>query len=375
MALQFAPMILLLPVSGLAADHFDRRRLLLWAAIASGVLTLGLGVLTASGLIALWQVYLFGFLLGCVTAFEAPTRHTFVAELVGERDLANAVALNSLSFSAARLLGPAIAGLLIEAVGSGGAFLLNSASYGAAIASLCLLSVSELRRERVAVAVRGNLAEGLRYVRSRNDLRAVLVMLFLIGTFGLNFPVFISAMAVEVFNLGAAQYGLLMSVMAVGSIVGAVLVARDSSPGMPLLLLTVVVFGFGLALAALAPEQWSFAATLVFVGGSSVAFTTATSSFMQLASHANMRGRVIALRIGVAMGGTPVGAPAVGWVADTFGPRWAVGVGALSGFLSALVALRYLVRHRNLRVRFDGHGIRLQMRDELPRKDEAGEPR
>jgi MFS family permease len=365
-ALQFAPMLVFLPLSGFAADHMDRRKLLIATQIALGVLALLLGMLTLSGMVALWHVYIFAALLGCVSAFDAPARQTFVNELVGDADLASAVALNSTSFNAARMIGPAVAGVLISSIGSGGAFLINAASFAIAIISLLALRVHELGGvERKPLKVRGGLADGIRYVLQRPDLTAVLVMLFLIGSFGLNFPVFISAMSVSVFGQGAGRYGLLMSMMAIGSIGGAVLTARGSRPSMVFLAVTAALFGIGLALAACAPDYWSFGVTLVIVGASSVAFSTATSSFMQLVTEPGMRGRIVALRLAVAMGGTPVGAPLVGWVADRFGPRWALGVGAASGILAGLVALRYMAKHRQFRMYLDRGRPRFRIEDEV----------
>ena len=214
MALQFGPQLLLLPLTGFAADHFDRRKLLIATQASMGALALGLGILTIAGLVQLWQVYLFAFLLGCVSAFDAPARQTFVSDLVGESDLSNAVALNSTSFNLARMIGPAIAGILIASVGSGWVFVINGASFAAVIVSLSLLRVGELHLKSRAVPTRGSLAEGFRYVWKRPDIKAVLIMFFLIGTFGFNFQIFISTMSVTVFHVGAGKYGLLMSIMA-----------------------------------------------------------------------------------------------------------------------------------------------------------------
>lgn len=228
MALQFGPPLLLLPWSGYAADRFDRRKLLIATQAALGLLALGLGLVTVAGVVTLWQVYVFALLLGCVSAFDAPARQVFVNDLVGDQHLVNAVALNSSSFNASRMIGPAIAGLLIAAVGCGWVFLINAASFMAVLASLALLRVDELHRgERKSRKV-GGLAAGVRYVWRRPDLMAVLVMLFLVGMFGLNFPIFISTMSLTAFHGGAAQYGLLTSVFAVGAVCGALYSAYRS---------------------------------------------------------------------------------------------------------------------------------------------------
>ncbi len=346
MALQFGPQFLLLPWTGFAADHFDQRKLLIATQTAMAVLALLLGVLAVSGLVALWHVYVFAFLFGSAAAFDAPVRQVFVAQLVGDADLANAVALNATSFNAARLIGPAIAGLVIAAVGTGWAFLINGVSFVAVLASLLSLRASALHPQPRAHRTAGSFTQGLRYVWSRGDLKTILVMLFLIGTFGLNFPIFISTMAVGVFHADAGGYGLLSSIMAIGTVSGALLSARRRRPGFAALLAGAGVFGIGCTLAAIAPDYWLFAAALVVIGVAALTFTNTTNAVMQLSTEPTMRGRVMALRIGVALGGTPIGEPIVGWVADHWGPRWALGVGAASGFAAAAVAIFFMMQRR-----------------------------
>ena len=363
MALQFGPQLLLLPFTGFAADHLDRRRLLLATQGAMGALALGLGILTVAGLVQLWHVYVFAFLLGCAAAFDAPARQTFVSELVGEADLSNAVGLNSTSFNIARMIGPALAGSLIATVGTGWVFLINAASFAAVIGSLSFLRIEELYRTSRALRSPGRFAEGFRYVWKRPDLKAVLLMLFLIGTFGLNFPIFISTMSVTVFHAGAGQYGLLTSIMAIGSVAGALLAARRAKPRIALLFAGASIFGFGCALAAAMPNYWLFGLALIIVGLSAQTFTTTAISTVQLSTEPIMRGRVVAILLAVAMGGTPIGAPIVGWVADRFGPRWAIGVGAASGFAAAIVGIHYLTKYRDLRVRIDAGRLRFSIGD------------
>jgi MFS family permease len=362
MALQFGPALLLLPLSGLAADHLDRRKLLLLTQAAAGLLALGLGLVTLTGVVQLWHVYGFALLLGCVTAFDAPARQAFVSDLVSDDSLANAVALNSASFNAARMVGPAVAGVLIAAVGEGWLFLVNAGSYAAVLVSLWLLRVHELHSEARPERTRGSLLAGLRYVGQRPDLVAVLVMLALIGTFGFNFAIFISTMSVTVFHGDASLYGLLTSSMAVGTMCGALLSARRPLPGMVLMGGASAAFGGTLLLAAVMPSPWLFAAVLFFVGLAALTFMTASNSMMQLTTERSMRGRVLALRIAIVMGGTPIGAPLVGWVVDRFGARWALGLGALSGLAAAGVAVVYLARYRQLRVRMEGWRLRMSIR-------------
>jgi MFS family permease len=344
MGLQFGPQILLLPLTGFAADHLDRRKVLFCTQAAMGLLALGLGLLVLTGLVRLWHVYVFAFLLGCAAAFDSPARQTFVAELVEERDLPNAVGLNSMSFNAARMIGPAIAGGLIAGVGSGWVFLLNALSFLAVLVSLSLLRLHPPKPGHRAVRARGSFVEGFRYVWRRPDLKVILFMLFLVGTFGLNFPIFISTMAVKVFHAGAGQYGLLTSMMAAGSVTGALGVATRRKTSISTLLIGAAIFGVGCALAAMMPSYALFGAMLFVVGIAAQTVTTSTNSLVQTSTEPAMRGRVIAILLAIALGGTPIGAPIVGWVADRFGPRWALAVAAAAGILAATVALAYLAR-------------------------------
>jgi MFS family permease len=344
MALQFGPQVVLLPFTGYAADHFDLRKILFATQAAMAVLALGLGIFTITGVVQLWHVYAFALGLGCVTAFDAPARQAFVSELVPEEDLSNAVALNSTSFNGARLVGPAVAGALIGPIGTGGVFLANAASFAAVLGALLVLRPGELRRAN-RPRKRGNLAEGFRYVAARPDLKSILLMLFLIGTFGLNFPIFISTMAVSVFHKGAGQFGLLTSIMAVGSVAGALLSAARTKPNITLLLAGAACFGAGFVLAALMPSYGLFGVALALIGVAAQTFTTTANSTIQLATEPAMRGRVMAILLAIALGGTPIGAPIVGWVADTFGPRAALGIGAAAGFGAALVAAHHLSRY------------------------------
>lgn len=337
--LQFAPQLLLLPWSGLAADRFNQRKLLMLTQASMGVLAIALGVLTISGHVRLWHVYVFAFVFGAAAALDAPVRQTFVGELVGDEHLPNAVALNSTSFVVGQMIGPAMAGLVIAKIGTGWAFLLNGLSFGAVLLSLYWLRIQELRTNARASRGAGGFIEGLRYVWARPDLRSILVMLFLIGTFGLNFPIFISTMAVKVFHADARAFGLLSSMMAIGTISGALLAANRDKPGRGTLMLSSGVFGIGCTLAAFSPGYWWFAAALAVIGVAILTFTNATNSMMQLSTTPNMRGRVMATRVGVGLGGTAMGAPVVGWVATHFGPRWSLGIAAIAAFLAVFVAV------------------------------------
>jgi MFS family permease len=341
LALQYGPQAALLPLTGYTADRFDRRKVLFVTQAAMAALALGLGLMTVTGVVRLWHVYAFALGLGCVTAFDAPARQSFVSDLVTEEDISNAVALNSASFNGARLLGPAVAGLLIPVVGTGWVFLINAASFVPVLAALAVLRMSELPAPHERKKKGGSLLEGFRYVWGRSDLKALFAMLFFVGTFGLNFPIFISTMAVGVFHKGAGEFGALTSIMAVGSVAGALASARRASPRVPVLIAGAALFGAGLALAAVMPSYVTFGLALVLVGASAQTFTTTLNGAVQLSTEAGMRGRVMAMFLAVALGGTPVGAPVVGWVVDVLGPRWGVGVGAAGGVVAALVGVLF----------------------------------
>lgn len=345
-ALQFAPQLLLLPWTGLAADRFDQRRLLMATQTAMAVLATILGVLTVTGVVTLWMVYVLAFAFGCAAAFDAPVRQSFVGQLVPPSDLANAVALNSTSFNSARMVGPAAAGMLIAGVGTGWAFLLNGLSFVAVLASLLLLRGAELLPSARAGRKAGGFVEGFRYVWGRPDLRAICVMLFLLGTFGMNFAIWTSAMAVSVFHTDAHGYGVLSSTMAIGTVSGALLAAGREKPGMSHLLAGSAVFAVGALGAALAPGFWLYGAALAVVGISLLAVLNSSNALMQLTTPPELRGRVMAIRMAIALGGTPLGSPIAGWLADRFGPRVSLGMGVAAGVAATIVAAVYLLRGR-----------------------------
>ncbi|WP_416173010.1 MFS transporter [Cryobacterium sp. 5B3] len=352
MALQFGPQLLLMPWSGLIADRFNRRKLLIATQSLMGVLALGLGLIVVTGVAQLWHVYLFALGLGVVAAIDSPARQTFVSELVPDSNLSNAVALNSASFNGARLIGPAVAGLLTVAVGAGWVFLINAVTFAATVFAMTLLHTSELRSQPRAPRKRGQLMAGFRYVSHRPDIIVVLIAVFLIGTFGLNFAIFTATMATIEFHMGAGEFGLLSSIMAIGSVAGALLSARRSRPRLRLVVAGAALFGLSCGIAAVMPTYLSFAVSLVFVGLFSLTLMTTANAYVQTTTKPAMRGRVMALYMAIFAGGTPLGAPFVGWVADQFGPRWALGVAALSGVLAAGAMLFWLIRYRSLRVRY-----------------------
>ncbi|NEM92523.1 MFS transporter [Galbitalea soli] len=350
MALQFGPILLLMPVSGLIADRADKRRLLMLTQLLMGALGLALGLITVFGVATLWEVYVFAFLLGVVAAIDAPVRQSFVSELVPESSIPNAVALNSASFNGARLIGPAVAGVLIATIGSGWVFLLNATTFAATMGALRLMRREELRAPVRPPRARGQIRAGWVYVWGRPDIVVVLVMVFLVGTFGFNFPIFTSTMATVAFHKGASEFGILSSIMAIGSVAGALLAARREKPRLRVVTLAAVAFGFACIVAATMPSYWSFAISLIVVGVSSLTMMTSANAYVQTTTEPAMRGRVMALYMAIFAGGTPIGAPVVGWVANVFGPRWALGVAAASGLAAAAVAVGWMIGAKRLRL-------------------------
>jgi MFS family permease len=340
MALQLGPQLLLVPWSGLIADKLDRRHTLMLTQLAMGLLALGLGIIVVLGIAQLWHVYVFALLLG------------IVSDLVAGPNLSNAVALNSASFNAARMIGPAVAGVMVAVIGAGWVFLINAASFAAVIFALSKLRVKRTAPRGRIPRKRGQLLEGFRYVRRRPDLMVIFVIVFIVGTFGLNFAIFTSTMASVTFAQGAAAFGVLSSVMAIGSVAGALLSAARPKPRMRLTFASAAAFGVSCGVAAIAPSLVTFAIVLMFVGLSAQTLMTTANGTVQTTTDPAMRGRVMALYMAIFMGGTPIGAPIVGWVADTFGPRWAVGVAAASGILAAIVGLGWMIVSQHLRLHY-----------------------
>ncbi|MFF5582314.1 MFS transporter [Streptomyces hygroscopicus] len=352
-ALQFLPMLLFGLYGGVIADRCPRRRLLLITQTALGLCGLALAALTLSGHVQVWHVYLIAFLLGMVTVVDNPTRQVFVNEMVGPKDLRNAVSLNSANFQSARLVGPAVAGVLITAVGSGWAFLINGLSFGAPIIGLLMMRTSELHTVKRAPRGKGQLREGLRYVAENPDLIWPIVLVGFIGTFGFNFPIWLSAFADDVFHAGPGTYGLLNTLIAIGSVTGALLAARRVVARRRLLVGAALMFGVLEMVAAVTPYFWLFAALMVPIGIFSLTFNVTANSSVQLATDPAMRGRVMSLFMMVFVGGTPIGGPLVGWLTDTCGARIGFAAGGLVSAAAAAGVGLILVRAGGLRMKLD----------------------
>lgn len=342
--LQFLPMLLLGPYAGVLADRYRKLAILKWTQTAMGLCGLLVGLLVLTGSAQLWQVYVAALCLGVASAIDGPARQAFVSELVGQNNISNAVALNSASFNTARLTGPAIAGVLIAWVGTGPVFLLNAASFAAVIVSLWRIRPSGLFAAVPAGNGKHPVAEGLGYVRRRPDLVLILVMVGILGAFGMNFAITNALMSTAEFGMGPGEFGLLGSIMAVGTLAGALLAARRSGPRLRFLLGGALGLGFFTLVGSVTPSFWLYAAVLVPVGLASMTFLNSCNTSIQLSVEPQFRGRVLALYLAVLQGGTAVGAPLMGWIGTEFGARWSVAAGGsivlLTGLCSVIVVSR-----------------------------------
>lgn len=363
MALQFGPPLLLVSVTGWVADRFERRHLLMLTQSVLLLLAIALGVLLLTDAMTLPLMYAFALALGVVMAFDNPARQTFVTDLVSRENASNAVALNAASFNGARLIGPAVAGVMIVAVGTGWVFLVNAGTFLATVIALLLIRPHELV-PRAAVRAGTRLADGFRYVRTRPDLIVVFVMVLLVGAFGMNFPIFASTMALE-FGQGADGFGLLSSILAIGSVAGALLAARRDRARLRVIVLATLGFALASATSVLMPTYWTYAATQVLVGLSIVTMLTTANGYVQTTTDPSLRGRVMALYLAVIMGGTPIGAPVVGWVAAEFGPRAAILVGSAAGLTAFIIGVTWLIVSGRLH-RHDTRRFGLQMDQTRP---------
>ncbi|MCW2598849.1 MAG: major facilitator superfamily 1 [Frankiales bacterium] len=348
-ALQFLPMLLFGLYGGVLADRHDKRRLLIGAQAVMGLLALILGLLDLTGVVQLWHVYVLAFGLGLASVVDTPVRQSFVSDLVGPDDLPNAVSLNSATFNSARIVGPALAGLAISGVGTAWVFLANALSYVAVIAGLAMMRPIEMWSTDRQPRAKGQLREGIAYVRARPQLYVPMVLVFMVGTFGLNFQITLALVAKQVFHTGAGSFGLLTSCLAVGSLLGALQSARRK--GMPrtrTMLLAALAFGVLEVVVGLAPSYFAMALLLVPTGVAVLLFTTTANALVQLAAAPEVRGRVMAIYVLVFLGGTPAGAPLIGVVAETLGPRASLLIGGVVCALGALAAALFLTRSQGL---------------------------
>ena len=350
--LQFLPFLLLSPIAGLVADRVPKRRLLQATNVAMAVPALLLGLLAVTGVAEIWHVYVLALLLGVGAAFDAPARQSFVSEIVTADDLTNAVGLNSASFNVARIIGPAAAGLLIAAFGSGETgtglvILINSVTYLAPILALQRLDTALLDTPAPVGRGPGAIRAGVRYVSGRPDLMLVLAIVFFTGTFGLNFQMTSALMATETFGKGPEEYGLLGTIMATGSLAGALVAARRTQVRHRLIIGAALVFGAVEIGAAFAPTYAVYALVTPLLGLSALTMITAANAFVQLHTDPGMRGRVMALYMMIFMGGTPLGSPFIGWIGEELGARatlWLGGSLTIAGVLLSVGVWAVLTR-------------------------------
>ncbi|WGY04756.1 MFS transporter [Nocardioides sp. QY071] len=330
--LQFLPVLLLSPYAGVVADRISKRVLLQVTQAMMALASLALGLIAVLGVAQTWHVYVIAFVFGIGAAFDAPARQAFVSEMVGADDVTNAVSLNSAAFNAARLIGPGLAGLLIGFGGggmraTGWVILANALSYLAVIAQLRRMDTAALHSPRPAARTPGMLREGVAYVRSQPKMLMILVLVFFIGTFGMNFQITSALMATEVFDKGAKEYGVLGSVLAIGSLTGALVAAGRSQVRVRLLMGAAVAFGVLEIAAGLAPTYLTFVLLCPLLGFSVITVLNSCNALLQTESAPALRGRVMAIYMTIVMGGTPLGSPVIGWIGEQFGARWTLVVG------------------------------------------------
>lgn len=352
--LQFLPILLFSTLGGALADRFPKRLLMICTQTTMALNAVLLGALVLSGHVQLWHVYVCAMIDGTAAAIDNPARQSFVSELVPTEQLSNAIGLNSASFNAARLIGPGLAGLLIAAFGTGPVFWINAGTFIAVILALATLRTDQLSPAPRAKG-RGGVREGLRYVRQRPYLLLIMLIAAVVGLFGMNYQLTNVMMSTMVFGRGAAEYGMLGSVMAIGSLTAALLAARRARPRLRLLMVALAIFVVSTLLSAIAPNFWIFVLLLIPSGLAGITVMITCNSLLQLTADPSYQGRVMALYMLVFMGTTPIGAPALGWVGQHLGARWTLGIGGIAMAITWIAVAIYLARSENLRIRLDLH--------------------
>ena len=348
-ALQFAPVLLFGTIGGLVADRFDKRRVLLITQTAFTVQAAVLWSLVAGGSVRLWMVWVLALLYGFINVLDNPSRQSFVVEMAGPDDLTNAVGLNSVIVNVSRIVGPAVAGILIATVGISWSFLANAVSFAAVIGALYAMRPAELHRRPPVARARGQIRAGLRYAWRTWELRVPLLMMAVIGTLAYNFSVLLPLFAHDVFHRGAGTYSALTVAMGIGALAGGLTIASRRRPSYQLLVAVSLAFGLFILAVAAAPSLPLCLALLVLMGAASIMFIATANSLLQLNSSTAMRGRVMSLWAVVFLGSTPIGAPVIGFLAGHYGARFALAVGGVATLLIAMYAGFELRRIRNAR--------------------------
>ena len=348
-ALQFAPVLLFGTIGGLVADRFDKRKVLLVTQTAFTAQATVLWLLVASGSVRLWMVWVLASLYGFINVADNPSRQSFVVEMAGPDDLANAVALNSVIVNSSRIVGPMLAGILIATAGISWAFLANAVSFAAVIGALYAMRPSELHRRPPVGRAKGQIRAGLRYAWQAWELRVPLIMMAVIGTLAYNFSVILPLFAHDIFHRGAGTYSALTVAMGIGALAGGLAIASRQRPSHKLLVAVSLAFGVFILGVAAAPSLPLCLALLVLMGAASIMFIATANSLLQLNSSGAMRGRVMALWAVVFLGSTPIGAPLIGFIAGRYGARFALGLGGVATVLVAIWAGLALRRIRDTR--------------------------
>lgn len=344
-ALQFLPSLLLSLYGGVLADRFDKRTLLMLTNAGAGLGSLTLGLLVVAGVVEIWHVALLAFLVGVFSALDAPVRTSFNSELVGKSDIPSAISLNSANFNAGRLIGPAASGLLIVLFGTGISFIVNSVTYVAVV-----IALSMMHKEKLFIEAKpdtsAKLKQAIQYVLRQRELRLVMIAVFFATTFGLNFQIFMAVMATKEFGLGPAEFGLLGSILAVGSFTGVLVSARLEHLRVPKFVMAGgIMFGLLLAITAWMPNYGSFAAILPIVGGIALLTLISANSYVQTNSDPALRGRVMGIYLLIFMGGTPIGSPLIGLFAEAVGIRWAIFACGVIVLIASAIIYFLLVRN------------------------------
>lgn len=355
-ALQLLPSLLFSPMAGVLADRIPKRKLMVWMQFAMAVPSAVLGLLAIAGVAEPWHVYLLAFFFGTGRALEAPARQSFVSEMVETQYLSNAISLNSASFNSGRLIGPGLAGLLIALLGSGvnatgWVIVANALSYGFVLASLALMDASKLQPAPMTARSRGQIRDAIRYVRSRPDLILLFSCVFCLGVFGMNFQVTSALMATQTFGKGAGEFGILGSILAIGSLAGALLAAGRKRPQLRFVVGAGLVFSAAQITSGLMPTYVTYAVILPLVGLSILTTVTTANALIQMTSAPSMRGRVVALYLMVFIGSAPLGSPLIGAIGEHIGARWALVISGLAAGLGIAAAGLLYARMRQIRLR------------------------
>jgi MFS family permease len=347
--LQFLPSLIFSLYGGSLADRFNKRKLLIMTNIGGGLASLALGLLVTTHNIQIWHVYLLAVALGIFSSLDAPVRQAFNSEVVGKSDVANAISLNSANFNAGRLIGPGISGLLIAWFGTGPSFLINASSYLVVIGALLMMIEADLHIESKSQSD-AKILEAIKYVLSRKDLVTVMVTVFFASTFGLNFQIFNALMATQIFGRGAASYGALGSIVAIGSLTGALISARLDKRRSPRFI-TFFASAFGTTLMAIsvAPSYLSYAFMLPLCGATALTTMIAANSYVQTTTEPQIRGRVMGIYLMVFMGGTPFGSPLIGWLCSSIGVRQTLALCGAVTMSAGILMYIYLARRNNFR--------------------------